>query len=799
MKQQKQKQPTNVSSKKKRNRRRQFLVSVPFLQKRNKKLKQLIRSRLFPTFKRTDPRKRHSLKRLHKFILISDQRNFKVSLIRISKFVSLTLGVNIDSQLSHIVRTYEEVAINRGPVDAVKLFKKLYDISLRVITSNDFEPIPFIKADGNGVPKILGPLLPLLHGSLNERRAALHALSVIKLINVNSDDFNVGAIVKDPPVEFNGFNKLFEPGNFFKKIFLSSNIETSLDLKRLKRCFIDVLYTMFPPSLRLERLNKISKFSALHLSGRNGPNGPALTTSIVDFKALLIDKEEGGTLLDSIYSIAVMTNNSELIKLIDGLSAEDLEILNEQDQDILHSKLSVKRESWAKNRLFAIVDYFSQSALKGFHDYLFSLIREWEEDGTFKQDAVAEKVREWTSLKENKDSLSVESADLSEATNAIPLELQAEIVTAIAGAGFSLKWANIASNRKFKLPNGCDVKYNTGQPMGLLSSWAVLAVWHHVMLKTVLLYKGERDSRFPMYYVIGDDVSMVGVDTFLIYKELVNKIQGVGISVSKGFHKTTQHQRNLIPDLGNQPRVAELAKRVFYNGQEVSIIPPDEVITSLEDAVQFHNLLVSLKQRGYPEFEITSLPALTSLCRHKKLALVLATFDEQLRAQIGVTQLALEPPLSNVIWFKPDFDAEEFNETFFGVLMVQLKQVLNSVQGHISNLIRLLMSPDTGVKTKVKGWVYTSKNLIRILEFVHRKSITLFQQATEGLDFDEIFLDDGTFDVTLLKKKIQGLQVVFEIEHLFGEKDISKHQSQGHFVNTFISKCIKESVFLVST
>lgn len=48
------------------------------------------------------------------------------------------------------------------------------------------------------------------------------------------------------------------------------------------------------------------------------------------------------------------------------------------------------------------------------------------------------------------------------------------------------------------------VRYATGQPMGLYSSWATFALTHHVLIGYAAFRKGIKS--FFKYAVLGDDV-----------------------------------------------------------------------------------------------------------------------------------------------------------------------------------------------------------------------------------------------------------------------------------------------------
>jgi len=393
-----------------------------------------------------------------------EQGRFKTFLFKYVKFVKLTLQVDISNYLNQTINLYEYFAITKGPLFAVKLFKQFYDITLRNVTSNDYTPIKFFKSNSSGYPKNLEYLEPLNKGTLNERRASLSILQVIKLVEVKDQNFSIQTIIGEPliPKDLDP-NKQLEVGNYLSRFITKfGNNNLKIDLNKFLDCYKQTLESMFPDNRQNERRNRINKLSSLHISGRNGPNGPGLITVVLDYDSLANPRDGNTELLNSILEISKMTNNHDLLSLLKGFDEEVYTFSSKTNAVPIHSKISLKREPWGKTRPFAICDYFSQSALRGFHKFLFEELEELPEDGTFKQDSVSEAVRKWTESKPSYKTR-IESADLSSATDRIPVEVQAEIVAKIAGKAFARQWLNIATEREFKLPNSDNkVKYKTG-------------------------------------------------------------------------------------------------------------------------------------------------------------------------------------------------------------------------------------------------------------------------------------------------------------------------------------------------
>jgi hypothetical protein len=65
-------------------------------------------------------------------------------------------------------------------------------------------------------------------------------------------------------------------------------------------------------------------------------------------------------------------------------------------------------------------------------------------------------------------------------------------------------WAALLTKRPWWLGSR-PVRYAVGQPMGAYSSWAMLALTHHVIMQVAAFRAGWRHM-FPYYVVLGDDI-----------------------------------------------------------------------------------------------------------------------------------------------------------------------------------------------------------------------------------------------------------------------------------------------------
>lgn len=99
-----------------------------------------------------------------------------------------------------------------------------------------------------------------------------------------------------------------------------------------------------------------------------------------------------------------------------------------------HRKLSYFADPEGKTRVIAILDYWSQTALKPLHDRVSSILRSIKNDCTYNQDhfkSILPTTGPYHSL------------DLSNATDRMPIALQKVILSEIVGQEKADAWARI--------------------------------------------------------------------------------------------------------------------------------------------------------------------------------------------------------------------------------------------------------------------------------------------------------------------------------------------------------------------
>jgi hypothetical protein len=277
-------------------------------------------------------------------------------------------------------------------------------------------------------------------------------------------------------------------------------------------------------------------------------------------------------------------------------------------------KLGFKKEAAGKVRVFAMVDCFTQWVMDPLHQAIFQLLRVIPQDGTHDQvkplDRLLERQRELRDKNRppgdthkgksrgralSRETFGLFSFDLSSATDRLPLVFQKVLLSPILGAWGAEVWGCLLVARdylytrkdEFGLKGG-SVHYRTGQPMGALSSWAMLALTHHCIVQWAWFNVCKKGlgiwSWYRDYAVLGDDVVILGRQVAKEYVRLMTAL-GVQISMHKSLVSTT--------GLG-----LEFAKRTFLRGEDVSAVPLPELLVARQN-----------------------MPALMELCRKYRMTL----------------------------------------------------------------------------------------------------------------------------------------------------------------------------------
>nr|UJQ92506.1 MAG: putative RNA-dependent RNA polymerase [Mitoviridae sp.] len=316
------------------------------------------------------------------------------------------------------------------------------------------------------------------------------------------------------------------------------------------------------------------RWSHFHMSTKKGPNAQAIWSSVFDLSAL---PEQ---LIKDITLIA----GSPLREHIDSINLKQLDSLSLSDiwlelfpimKDKKFRKLSFFSDKEGKTRVIAILDYWSQTALKPLHDSLNTILKKIRTDCTFDQNRFLE-------ILPKGEEITYHSLDLSNATDRMPITFQKRVIGSIIGNRRAEAWASILTHWPYpckEYPDG--IKYTVGQPMGAYSSWPALALTHHYIVKLAALRVGKSD--FWNYCLLGDDIVIADTSVADSYRLILKQLD---MPVSESKTHTSKD-------------VYEFAKRWVYQGVEVTPFAIGGLLESWNKYPYLFNFLDNQEAHGW--------------------------------------------------------------------------------------------------------------------------------------------------------------------------------------------------------
>jgi hypothetical protein len=225
---------------------------------------------------------------------------------------------------------------------------------------------------------------------------------------------------------------------------------------------------------------------------------------------------------------------------------------------IAEGKLSIVKDPELKMRVIAMVDYYSQFLLRPIHNDLLRLLKKLKCDRTYTQDPR----HTWGKTMGN----SFWSLDLSAATDRFPIKLQEKLIGVIyKNTEFASAWNKILTQRNYMTPEGNQLRYSVGQPMGAYSSWAAFTITHHLVVAWAAHLCGL--NKFDKYIILGDDIVINNDKVARKYISIMTRL-GVDISKSK-----THVSKNTY----------EFAKRWIQHKVEITGLPVRGITNNIDN------------------------------------------------------------------------------------------------------------------------------------------------------------------------------------------------------------------------
>lgn len=433
----------------------------------------------------------------------------------------------IIAAVSHILSVWDRYTRTRGTKWACATFKSARNHCTRYMCGDPLTTSQGISITKDGLPNLLGGFGKAIfrEGSKREMAILLTVLSIGKLV---------------PGDKIGETSPITAPWEGFLPQDLMNWVREYLSHKKWE-----------------------VKWDRPHWTTKAGPKGQAMATAMADLASLPQDLREMIKLLGGPVLSDYMYNLMDQIYVIGAPGKKDWQCPSIR-------RLHFIQDKEMKSRAIAILDYWSQTCLKPYHDKLMSWLKDQPGDFTYQGD-----VARWLA----NGTGPYHSYDLSNATDRFPLAFQKVVFGLLFGEDKAEAWAHILVHHPYEVTStGESVSYATGQPMGAYSSWAMFTMCHHLILKYVKSVHPD-----TTYAVLGDDVVIRGEKGPDLYKEVMTQL-GVQISPTKSHVSSDTF---------------EFAKRWFKSGVEVTPFPLNQAVEAQTDIVMMSRLFLDLPSKGW--------------------------------------------------------------------------------------------------------------------------------------------------------------------------------------------------------
>lgn len=434
---------------------------------------------------------------------------------------------------------------SRSAVNRLKEYNRIAKLSLQYSNIPEELRVEWCRCDRRGLPNDISFIKPWLTSTkLSDKRFALDVLNTYRLFYLPPDTSTISITEK-----------------------CTGDLHDRPEWRNFLTFWVKKL-----PQFRTGFSEKLLGWG----STKSGPNGPALMSSHLDSTSMIGDKE----LCGSYNAWLKVTNQMELLQHCNAVKDPEASLLLKQG--LRHSKLSFLSEGGGKTRVIAIADYWTQISLHGLHKWAMNCLRRLTEtDCTYDHEKGVSLLKDITKSR----SKPIFSLDLKSATDRFPVFLQEDLLCAKFGPEFAKSWKDLMVKRDFVVNKDDKVRYGCGQPMGLLSSWAIFSLTHHAIIE----YAAFKESipAFRDYYMLGDDVVIYNTQVASRYIKIMKEV-GVEISIPKSF---------IVKDKSSN-HISEFAKRIMVNGEDLSPIPAKLTKEVQRDIFMFPEFIRKLRALG---------------------------------------------------------------------------------------------------------------------------------------------------------------------------------------------------------
>lgn len=400
---------------------------------------------------------------------------------------------------------------NKGIVRATALYKELWNFSKNHALEGKPSPLKYTRVDRSGIPLKLSKLARFWKQG---GHWATYALTITSIHNT--------VTTGHPPVDLTSINGSLDSYPSDVHDDFRSFVSDCKLTKKLK------------PFVEIDTIHDV------YASGAQGVYTQAFYSASLERQVLMDSPIKG-----AIKRLNDHFKRSWLNRLIDMPMIQEKVPVPETSY---LRRLSVLPEKAHKHRIIVLSDFWSQNALFGIHRAVMNMLRNIDQDATYKSSEII------SELSEMKPGFR-DCIDLKNFTDFLPVSLQVIVLEEFFGKQVAEDWRSLMVEPVWDDKAKAFITYTRGQPMGLLSSWAVATLTHHY----IMWWAGERISKRNMsYFLLGDDNVIMDKELSDSYTTLLEKLD---IPQSLPKRLTTQSSGGL-----------EFCKRLIVNGKEVTPI-----------------------------------------------------------------------------------------------------------------------------------------------------------------------------------------------------------------------------------
>lgn len=445
----------------------------------------------------------------------------------------------------------QDIYDKNGPLYTIQYIKAIRGNFYNYLSNNVLRN-PIARSTSDGIPVILGDLIPLVRG--RHMRAIALILTILTCTRSLKIKIDPDLSTITQPIKGDVPDLSKHMGSFWRS--LGYRPITAYSLPR-----------------KLKVKSEVYRLA-------NGPNGRSLNTALLDLKYM------PQTLRASLSKMSPKVG-----ALISKLSAPLFsDFFESKFKEFDNTKKCCRRLSTfpdkeGKTRVIGVLDHYSQITLKPLHTWMSKVLSKIKQDCTLDQG-------KFKNLMSTNNSDLFYSVDLSAATDRFPIKLISDLLKYQLPFEYVNAWEDVMVGTPFRF-QGKDYSYSTGNPMGAYSSFNSFAITHHYLIYYCCKELGVSWKKLP-YALLGDDIVIGDSKVGEMYMSVIKSLH-VEYSLAK-THKSKDFY--------------EFAKRIIYMGEEITPFPISSLKENRKTISGFSNLLLEQQCRGWHFTAITSSAAM---------------------------------------------------------------------------------------------------------------------------------------------------------------------------------------------